>query len=213
MGTRNLTMVISNGKTKVAQYGQWDGYPSGQGSTALETLKRIINSGQLGQFKAKIDTIQWITEDGAERIEKDSNWEINYPYLSRDCGAQILSAIHFGEMTVPNGIGKERNVKVEVIGLINDEAFAADSLFCEWAYVIDLDKGTFEVYEGFNKTPLTEGERFYVMQSDNLHFEERRGTDQYFPVKLVKEYQLTDLPKTTDFINECVPEEAEEENN
>ena len=51
MGTRNLTMVISNGKTKVAQYGQWDGYPDGQGMTALSTLKRIILSGELGQFK------------------------------------------------------------------------------------------------------------------------------------------------------------------
>lgn len=24
MGTRNLTMVISEGKTKIAQYGQWE---------------------------------------------------------------------------------------------------------------------------------------------------------------------------------------------
>lgn len=30
MGTRNLTMLISDGETKVAQYGQWDGYPGEQ---------------------------------------------------------------------------------------------------------------------------------------------------------------------------------------
>ena len=40
MGTRNLTMVISENKTKVAQYGQWDGYPEGQGKTILKFLKR-----------------------------------------------------------------------------------------------------------------------------------------------------------------------------
>ena len=40
MGTRNLTMVIDRaGKLKVAQYGQWDGYPSGQGATILAFAK------------------------------------------------------------------------------------------------------------------------------------------------------------------------------
>ena len=27
MGTRNLTVVYLDGQYKVAQYGQWDGYP------------------------------------------------------------------------------------------------------------------------------------------------------------------------------------------
>ena len=40
MGTRNLTMVINQeGETKVAQYGQWDGYPSGVGASVLSFLK------------------------------------------------------------------------------------------------------------------------------------------------------------------------------
>ena len=40
MGTRNLTLVKDKeGKTKVAQYGQWDGYPEGQGSTILNFIK------------------------------------------------------------------------------------------------------------------------------------------------------------------------------
>ena len=39
MGTRNLTMVIHEKKPVIAQYGQWDGYPAGQGTTVLEFLK------------------------------------------------------------------------------------------------------------------------------------------------------------------------------
>ena len=31
MGTRNLTMVIQDQQTRIAQYGQWDGFPDGQG--------------------------------------------------------------------------------------------------------------------------------------------------------------------------------------
>ena len=38
MGTRNLTCVFVNGEYKVAQYCQWDGYPSGQGLTILNFL-------------------------------------------------------------------------------------------------------------------------------------------------------------------------------
>ena len=40
MGTRNLTMVIDQeGEVKVAQYGQWDGYPSGVGVGIVSFLK------------------------------------------------------------------------------------------------------------------------------------------------------------------------------
>ena len=43
MGTRNLTMVINQkGEKKVAQYGQWDGYPSGVGVSVLNFLKNIL---------------------------------------------------------------------------------------------------------------------------------------------------------------------------
>ena len=40
MGTRHLICVVSDGDYKVAQYGQWDGYPSGQGAAILEFLHK-----------------------------------------------------------------------------------------------------------------------------------------------------------------------------
>ena len=46
METRHLTLVYKNGAFKVAQYGQWDGYPSGQGLTALKFLR----SADLSRF-------------------------------------------------------------------------------------------------------------------------------------------------------------------
>lgn len=55
-------------------------------------------------------------------------------------------------------------------------------MFCEWAYVIDLQKGTFEVYEGFQKEPISEDERFYSFFEQPEH-----RTDAYYPVKKVKE--------------------------
>ena len=43
MGTRHLTCVVKDGDYKVAQYGQWDGYPSGQGIDILTFLREELN--------------------------------------------------------------------------------------------------------------------------------------------------------------------------
>ena len=39
MGTRHLICVVSDNQYRIAQYGQWDGYPEGQGAAILEFLK------------------------------------------------------------------------------------------------------------------------------------------------------------------------------
>ena len=39
MGTRHLICAISDDEYRIAQYGQWDGYPEGQGAAILEFLK------------------------------------------------------------------------------------------------------------------------------------------------------------------------------
>ncbi len=205
MGTRNLTMVISNGKTKVAQYGQWDSYPSVQGLTALSFLKRVISENKLADFKAKIDSLRWLTKKELAIIDKDENWSTNYPHLSRDGGAQILNALFYGEMEVSDYPNPRKVIKVNFNGVIDRGDFAADSLFCEWAYVIDLDKGTFEVYEGFNKQPLTETDRFYPLQAN------KDKTDEYFPVKLLASFDLNNLPSEQDFLAIEKQEEETEE--
>lgn len=187
MGTRNLTMVIANGKTKVAQYGQWDGYPSGQGATALNFLK----SANLNEFKGKVSECRFITEEEAKRAEKLKNgiFKQKYPALNRNHGADILSLIN----TMPNLI------------LQDSSDFAADSLFCEWAYVIDLDNHNLEVYKGFNTSPCPEGERF-------AHLQTKEREDKYYPIRHVKTYSLDKLPTLEEFISECDPAEVEEEN-
>lgn len=38
MGTRHLISVVLDGEYKIAQYGQWDGYPSGQGQAIVDFL-------------------------------------------------------------------------------------------------------------------------------------------------------------------------------
>lgn len=197
MGTRNLTMVIKGEKPVVAQYGQWDGYPSGQGMTALKFLR----SKSLDKFKKKLELIRFATDEDVAEVESfmksigvNDGWmdmdqagkyHQAYPFLTRDNGAQILQMIQDNK---------------DPIFLTDSSDFAKDSLFCEWAYVIDLDKNTFEVYEGFNESPLEDGERFHG---------DKKEDSEYFPVRAIKTYSLDELPTPTQFLKDLEPVEEE----
>ena len=80
------------------------------------------------------------------------------------------------------------NSTEEEILLKNSIEFAKDSLFCEWAYVVNLDNDTLEVYEGFNEYPLDSSERFYCDESPE---------DGYYSVKLLKTFPFSELTLST----------------
>ena len=93
---------------------------------------------------------------------------------------------------------------------LNDDInFAADSLFCEWAYVIDLDKSTFEAYVGFNKEPLSPDDRFYFLM-DKIP---KDYSKQYYPIKLYPcaKWQLNKLPTTEEFLETFREDEEDSE--
>lgn len=201
MGTRHLTCVVKDGEYKVAQYGQWDGYPSGQGIDILTFLREQLNRDvfltNLSQaFQPTEEQIKaWWLEVGHDMESSGGfvdhaiakKFSKNHPSLSRDTGGEILSLIQDSSDPLPVRVYTE---------------FAADSLFCEWAYVVDFDKNTFEVFEGFNHTPLDEDERFYGVTCDDAN----KG---YHPVRHRKTYQLESLPTDEDFLAELEPQEEE----
>ena len=185
MGTRHITAVYCDGEYKIAQYGQWDGYPSGAGVNVLKFAQRISDPYTRNEFREKVRKCRWISnEEIDERNRKIESGEVTdwtkvWPELSRDTGSDILGMV------------------MESDGLVlqNDIEFVADGLFCEWAWVIDLDKGTFEGYEGFNKDrELVEGDRFYFLKD-----KEREG---YHAAKIVKAYLLDDLPAVPEFLKD-----------
>lgn len=136
MGTRNLTMVRSRGKVKVAQYGQWDGYPLGQG----ETIAKFLRTVKLDDFKKRVNALKKWTDTAINKAyiaegHNGSEWvtceisdkvKAKHPELSRDTGAEILNLIYSGKC-----------VRVSL-----NEKFKEDKLFCEYWYEINLDDET-----------------------------------------------------------------------
>jgi hypothetical protein len=93
-----------------------------------------------------------------------------YPEFSRDIGADILNLINDDKVT-----------KVQ-----DSLDFVAESLFCEYAYVLDLDKQVLEIYKGFNKRKLTKADgRFYKMKNPD--------NDGYQPVALLAKVKFDDV--------------------
>lgn len=195
MGTRNLTIAILDGEPRIAQYGQWDGNPEGQGAIALQFLHGMDRAAFIGKLR-RCRFLGDSAEDKAyvEKVEGTPNWPQVYPALTRDTGAEILQLV------------QDWPEEGEIL-LGNQYDFAADSLMCEWAYVIDFDKDTFEVYKGFNEEPLPAGERFSTMPPKPSH----NGQIKYHPVKLVATFSLTDLPTEDTFITACRGPEEEDD--
>lgn len=149
MGTRNLTIVKLDGKVRVAQYCQWDGYPTGQGVTIAKFLRTIKTTKQKTAFKERVRRLKFASnkmqEDGWKKCGSDgSGWvtmdvsikfKAAYPELHRDTGADILNLIRDGR----------------VLFVANQIKFLQDTTFCEYAYEIDLDKNIVRVYAGSTK--------------------------------------------------------------
>lgn len=185
MGTRHLIAVRHEGDWRIAQYGQWDGYPEGQGIDVLNFCRNNIDT----VFEEKLRNCRFISQeeereawiacgadlkDGFVSMDVANKFHKKFPLLSRDLGADVLKRVYASEGEVY---------------LRNTLEFAKNSLFCEWAYVIDLDEDVLEVYNGFNKKPVKG--RFASNTSNE---------DGYYPVSLLHTFDFNELPSNEEFI-------------
>jgi hypothetical protein len=138
MGTRGLTKVIDNkGILKVAQYGQWDHYPEGQGVKILSIL--TDDHYAVEELELALDKCYFTTEEEREAIYSDYN--TNYPEtthmkrfssmlpnFSRDTGGDILTVVRWSAGSVP---------------LMDESEFEHDGLFCEGVYTVNYQTNKF----------------------------------------------------------------------
>lgn len=180
MGTRHLIVVVLHGRWYIAQYGQFDGYPEAAGMQLVRLLAspELVEQVRAGlphtyepdgaaldrMWEASVDARAILAHgpdvgpDGRLRESQYSLWRRDpvaryapelldmLPSLARETSAAVL-------VLVARGATAERPLPVKL-----EPTFANDGLFCEWAYVVDLDQAALEVYVGASaKTP---GHRF-----------------------------------------------------
>ena len=199
MGTRNLTVVVQNQEVKVAQYGQYDGFPDSLGVKLLKFFSNPENTEKLKEILPKVRL--WNEKDQKQQDEflesigctngilndkQKEEFKKRYPFRYRE---------RYGRLRE----GQILEVLLEFhhlyeIATTDAYDFASDSLFCEWAYVIDYDKNTFEVFKGLNTSGISEEDRFFPLYDEK---------NDYYPVKILASFPLDDLPDENEFLLDC----------
>lgn len=170
MGTRHLTIVRHEGKDVISQYGQWDGYITGQGHKVLLFIHSLIaDPDKRAKFIENLSLIYTPTED-ERRLQyvacgddpKNDSGFISYdisnlhaekfPTMSRDTGAGILELIATASYT---------GNKIPMI--FEDPANAIRACGCEYFYRLDMDEDILTIYEEIDKAPI------YTLQFQEIY--------------------------------------------
>ncbi len=190
MSTRGLTGFIADGKW-YAMYNHGDSYPEWLGMRVLEFCKQVQDWDALKENVLSVELVSNEIDPTREQVELYEGYHYNpneailghekqespdwYWLLRSLQGEGILYEIEKG------------NLK----HIIDNHRFIGDSLFCEWAYIIDLDEMELKVYKGFNEeeypdTPLPDD----IPSDFKCDMEEK-----FYPCKMLYAYSLYKLPE------------------
>lgn len=193
MGTRGAIGFKLDQK-EVIFYNHWDSYPDALGQDMVDYVRSVSDWNaireQVTAFEA-VDRDQkptaeqkaWAHKLGTVNLSVSERSENDWYCLTHAAQGDIALQLELG------------------FGELGND-FPRDSLFCEYAYIINLDTMELEFYEGFNENREAEGR---YARGDDEDFA-RHG---YAGVRLVGEAPLSDIPE--DWQERFYPEEDEEE--
>jgi hypothetical protein len=196
MGTRGAWGFRIGGQDKVT-YNHFDSYPEGLGDDLIAALRtRAPKRGE---------GVRWITalRQEAERIRMTdgkgapSREERERLHEFLDTGVSSQSEMDWYCLLRRTQGHLENTLAAGV--MIDSQDFLRDSLWCEWAYIINLDDETLEVYRGFQKSPHQLGRYSRLPKT--------KESGNYYPVALVAAFPLNRLPTP---LARALPGEEEE---
>lgn len=199
MGTRGFVGFVADGKETIT-YNHWDSYPEGVGKDVLH-FARQCEGTNFFRIKEAAANLKHVSDDVPP---------------TRD---QVAELVNYANLDVSTG-----NVDAEWYVLLREThgkpdailkcgyaehapEWPLDSLFCEWGYLLDFDRMTLEVYQGFQTSPPTEG-RWANQERDNNELGRATG-NRYYAVQKVAEFRFDDLPTDEEFVAKLERDEDE----
>lgn len=194
MGTRGAYGFFKDGINKVS-YNHFDSYPSGLGAEVMEFIKATPDD-QLGEV---FSSIVMVNENDMPTVEQIDQCK---KFANLNVGSQRIDDWYCLLREAQGNLSSLRN---GLRYMIDNKDFLADSLFCEWAYIINLDTRKLEVYKGFNKSANGKG-RYAALQSRHK---------EYYGVDLIVEIDISairvhDIDAMTSNIDKIAYPEEEE---
>jgi len=170
MGTRSSIGIHIDGKDKLT-YNQYDGYPTGMGVKVYTQVVGLLNE------------IGW---DGITKLAKKMKLvqsDANYSPAQKKKYGKYWEQVSTGKdmYSLLRGLQGELAEMLKVGIMTEHNTFIHDSLFCEWAYILNVDEKTFEIYAGFQQVKHKSG-RYKDIPQD-------RG---YYACKLIHTIDLSD---------------------
>lgn len=194
MGTRGLYGIRKDGVDKLT-YNHFDSYPSGLGNeivgfiqnTSDEGLNKFFDLIRLvdGESKPKYEDIDACIKTGIANLDVSDRSVGDWYCLTRELQGDFKKY-------------KELINTTQTIYMLDEHEFIKDSLFCEYAYIINLDDKTLEYYVGFQKQP-DKTNRYGV-----------KPNNDYYPCKMLKAFSFEDIRSKADIDIAREMEELEE---
>lgn len=175
MGTRGIMGLRIDGQDKLT-YNHFDSYPDGLGVDMVRDIKAILANEGIDWFKDKARNIKLVgknskpSDEEVEKLKQYSDLSVgeqsyeDWYSLLRELQGQLKAILEAGYM-------------------IDSHEFIKDSLFCEWAYIVNLDDMVLEVYTGFQKEKHGLG-----------RYTTSEPRDVYYPCALIATYPLIEIP-------------------
>lgn len=147
MSTRGLYGIRKKGVDKLT-YNHYDSYPDGLGRDIVEFCKKnsIQDLNRLYDLIELIDKENPPTDKQREICKRSGYADFSVGFGSDNDWYCLLRNLQGNIEGLQKAIDNN-----QYIFMNDDSDFIKDSLFCEYAYIINLDDNVIEIYVGFQK--------------------------------------------------------------